>query len=59
VALKSLGEKCWEIKGGGQAMMLNFISIDITAAILGCSQHFSPRLLKAVPLFHHSLAVFE
>ena len=61
VALKSLGEKSCEIKGGDQemaAMMLmlkkNFLALFLALTSL---QPFSPRLFKATPFFH-SLAVF-
>ena len=57
-ALKSLCEKSCEIKGGDQqmaAMILNFISINIIAAICWppplISQLFSHRFFKAAPFF--------
>ena len=74
VALKSLGEKCCEIKGGGQEMaammlmlinfnmcaLLKFISINIIAAI-----SWPPPLIShfspglfKAAPFFHSLAVF-
>jgi len=63
-AFKSLGEKICEIRGGGHkmaAMMLMLIKflIMILCALIKLStltplqpQNFSPRLLKAAPLFN-------